>query len=63
LSSKFGLRTSFGFRHSAFGFFPRVASITHRKDAVHPATNEIAIGSELGIDATKKLPGDDFKRP
>jgi len=27
------------------------------------ATSEIAIGSKPGIDATKKLPGEDFKRP
>ncbi len=27
------------------------------------ATSEIAIGSNLGIDATKKLPGEGFKRP
>ena len=28
----------------------------------HP-TGEIAICSKLGIDATKKLPGEGFKRP
>ena len=27
------------------------------------ATNETAIGSKLGIDATKKIPGEGFKRP
>ena len=27
------------------------------------ATNEIASGSKLGIDATKKLPGEGFIRP
>jgi 4-hydroxy-3-polyprenylbenzoate decarboxylase len=27
------------------------------------ATSEIASGSKLGIDATKKLPGVGFKRP
>ena len=27
------------------------------------ATSEIAIGSKLGTDATKKLPGEGFKRP
>ncbi len=26
------------------------------------ATSEIAIGSKLGIDATKKIPGEGFKR-
>ena len=26
------------------------------------ATSEIAVGSKLGIDATKKLPGEGFKR-
>jgi 4-hydroxy-3-polyprenylbenzoate decarboxylase len=27
------------------------------------ATSEIASGSKLGIDETKKLPGEGFKRP
>ena len=27
------------------------------------ATSEIAVGSKLGMDATKKLPGEGFKRP
>jgi len=27
------------------------------------ATSEIASGSKLGIDATKKIPGEGFKRP
>jgi len=27
------------------------------------STSEIAIGSKLGIDATKKLPGESFKNP
>ena len=27
------------------------------------ATSEIASGSKLGMDATKKLPGEGFKRP
>jgi len=27
------------------------------------ATSEIASGSKLGIDATKKMPGEGFKRP
>jgi len=27
------------------------------------ATSEIAIGGKLGIDATKKLPGEGFTRP
>jgi len=26
------------------------------------ATSEMAVGSKLGIDATKKLPGEGFKR-
>ena len=37
-----------------------------RRDARAPpdhATSEIAIGSKLGIDATKKLPGEGFNRP
>ena len=27
------------------------------------ATSDMAIGTKLGIDATKKLPGEGFKRP
>ena len=32
-------------------------------DVLDHATSEIAIGSKLGIDATRKLPGEGFKRP
>jgi 4-hydroxy-3-polyprenylbenzoate decarboxylase len=32
-------------------------------DVLDHATSEFAIGSKLGIDATKKLPGEGFKRP
>ncbi|MCP5520881.1 MAG: UbiD family decarboxylase [Verrucomicrobiales bacterium] len=32
-------------------------------DVLDHATGEIAIGSKLGIDATKKLPGEGFRRP
>ncbi len=32
-------------------------------DVLDHATSEIARGSKLGIDATKKLPGESFKRP
>ena len=31
-------------------------------DVLDHATSEIAIGSKLGIDTTKKLPGEGFKR-
>jgi 4-hydroxy-3-polyprenylbenzoate decarboxylase len=31
-------------------------------DVLDHATSEIAIGTKLGIDATKKLPGEGFKR-
>ncbi|MDG2213177.1 MAG: menaquinone biosynthesis decarboxylase, partial [Verrucomicrobiota bacterium] len=31
-------------------------------DVLDHATNEIAIGSKMGLDATKKLPGEGFKR-
>ena len=31
-------------------------------DVLDHATSEIASGSKLGIDATKKLPGEGFKR-
>jgi 4-hydroxy-3-polyprenylbenzoate decarboxylase len=32
-------------------------------DVLDHATSEMAVGSKLGIDATKKLPGEGFKRP
>jgi 4-hydroxy-3-polyprenylbenzoate decarboxylase len=32
-------------------------------DVLDHATSEIAVGSKLGIDATRKLPGEGFKRP
>jgi 4-hydroxy-3-polyprenylbenzoate decarboxylase len=32
-------------------------------DVLDHATSEMVIGSKLGIDATKKLPGESFKRP
>ena len=32
-------------------------------DVLDHATSEIASGGKLGIDATKKLPGERFKRP
>src|SRR5437867_3064560 len=32
-------------------------------DVLDHATSDIAMGSKLGIDATKKLPGEGFKRP
>ena len=32
-------------------------------DVLDHATSEIASGSKLGIDATRKLPGEGFKRP
>jgi 4-hydroxy-3-polyprenylbenzoate decarboxylase len=32
-------------------------------DVLDHATSEIAMGTKLGIDATKKLPGEGFKRP
>ena len=37
-NSVFGLRSSFGLRLAAFGFPPHVTAVTHRKDAVYPAT-------------------------
>jgi 4-hydroxy-3-polyprenylbenzoate decarboxylase len=32
-------------------------------DVLDHANSEMAMGSKLGIDATKKLPGEGFKRP
>ena len=32
-------------------------------DVLDHATSEIAIGSKMGFDATKKIPGEGFKRP
>ncbi|HNQ72278.1 MAG TPA: hypothetical protein PKN95_01575 [Verrucomicrobiota bacterium] len=40
----------------------RLTSAATMADVLDHATNEIAIGSKLGIDATKKLPGEGFKR-
>jgi 4-hydroxy-3-polyprenylbenzoate decarboxylase len=34
-----------------------------RADVLDHVTSEIAIGSKLNVDATKKLPGEGFKRP
>jgi 4-hydroxy-3-polyprenylbenzoate decarboxylase len=31
-------------------------------DVLDHATSEIAVGSKLGMDATKKIPGEGFKR-
>ena len=36
---------------------------TGPSDVLDHATSEIAIGSKLGIDATRKLAGEGFKRP
>ena len=44
---------------------PPTASIFTKdlSDVLAHATSEIASGSKLGIDATKKIPGEGFKRP
>jgi 4-hydroxy-3-polyprenylbenzoate decarboxylase len=41
----------------------RLTSAATIVDVLDHATSEIASGSKLGIDATKKLPGEGFKRP
>jgi 3-polyprenyl-4-hydroxybenzoate decarboxylase len=41
----------------------RLTSAATIADVFDHATSEIASGSKLGIDATKKLPGEGFKRP
>jgi 3-polyprenyl-4-hydroxybenzoate decarboxylase len=41
----------------------RLTSAATIIDVLDYAISEIAIGSKLGIDATKKLPGEGFKRP
>jgi 3-polyprenyl-4-hydroxybenzoate decarboxylase len=41
----------------------RLTSAATIIDVLDHATSEIASGSKLGIDATKKLPGEGFKRP
>ena len=52
--------------------FPLCASTDPQRDSIFTkdpsdvldhATSEIASGSKLGIDATKKIPGKGFKRP
>ena len=37
--------------------------MTQATDGFDPAKRAMAIGSKLGIDATKKIPGEGFKRP
>src|SRR5208337_5666096 len=32
-------------------------------DVLDHATSELAVGTKMGIDATRKLPGEGFKRP
>ena len=39
------------------------SAATTKTDVLDHATSEIASGSKLGIDATKKLSGEGFKRP
>jgi 3-polyprenyl-4-hydroxybenzoate decarboxylase len=39
------------------------SAATINADVLDHATSEMAIGTKLGIDATKKLPGEGFKRP
>jgi hypothetical protein len=39
-----------------------MSAATMRNDMLDHATSEIASGSKLGIDATKKIPGEGFKR-
>ena len=41
----------------------RLTSAATIIDVLDHATSEIARGSKLGIDATKKLPGEGFNRP
>lgn len=41
----------------------RLTSAATIVDVLDHATSEFASGSKLGIDATKKLPGEGFKRP
>jgi len=41
----------------------RLTSAATIIDVLDHATSEIAVGSKQGFDATKKLPGEGFKRP
>ncbi|MCW5556196.1 MAG: hypothetical protein KIS67_29105 [Verrucomicrobiae bacterium] len=41
----------------------RLTSAATIIDVLDHATSEIASGSKLGIDATRELPGEGFKRP
>ena len=41
----------------------RLTSAATIIDVLDHATSEIASGSKQGIDATKKIPGEGFKRP
>ena len=50
--------------HSTGNRMSRLTSAaTMSNDVLDHATSEIASGSKLGIDATKKIPGEGFKRP
>ena len=48
-----------------FVALPKAEQHLHQSpsDVLDHATSEIASGRKLGIDATKKLPGEGFKRP
>ena len=54
------MRASLHFESVEFAGLQSVAS--GPSDVLDHATSEIASGSKLGIDATKKLPGEGFKR-
>jgi len=42
---------------------PKSEIVSSPSDVLDHATSEIASGSKLGIDATKKIPGEGFKDP
>ncbi|MEK7685380.1 MAG: UbiD family decarboxylase domain-containing protein [Verrucomicrobiota bacterium] len=68
----FGEHTGYYNLPKPYPFFHVTANTNPQRDSRFPkgpsdvldhATSEIAIGSKLGIDATKKIPGEGFKRP
>jgi len=61
ISPKMTMRASLHFEPVEFAGQQSVAS--GPSDVLDHATSEIASGSKLGIDATKKIPGEGFKRP
>jgi 4-hydroxy-3-polyprenylbenzoate decarboxylase len=57
------LRTATNVHNTNEILFRLCANTDPQRDRLDHATSEIVSGSKLGIDATKKLRGEGFKRP